>query len=242
MIRVSSLYETCHELFSDYPLVVRAEDPSETARSMVLSLQDGDHERFFILSSDRHEDRPCYSLRSWRAEGVVNIEADGSTISDAAVDAVTRGVPIPQDESLFGWRYGDDIVALVVFYTTYTPACPEPCWSVMPLADIPEAQWPPFTGERFFGHWFWEHYWAGNIVSVDGLVAGTPDTAFWVDTQAILGSDCCVVARDIKSSDGYRLRRGRYIYHKALREDRPVPSLEALLADPGKTDLAPRFR
>ncbi len=63
-----------------------------------------------------------------------------------------------------------------------------------------------------------------------------------MDTEAILGSGCCAVARDIKSPDGHTLRCGRYVYYQALQAAKPVPSLEVLLADTGKTDLAPRFR
>jgi hypothetical protein len=112
----------------------------------------------------------------------------------------------------------------------------------MPLAGTPEAQWPPFTRDRLFGHWFWEHYWAGNIVSVGGLIAGIADTAFWVNTRAILGSDCCAVARDVRSPEEPVLRQGRYVYHEVLRDGKSVPPLEALLAYPGRVDLATRFR
>jgi hypothetical protein len=242
MIRTSSLSEACHELFSGYPLAARAANHAGTIRSMVLMLQDGDDSQFFVLSHDSREGRHCYSLRPWRATGTVGIEADGGAVPDVAVNAVTRGVPIPRDGSLFGWRYGDAITALVAVYTKYAPACPEPCWTVMPLVGIPETQWPPFTGEHLFGRWFWEHYRAGNIVSVGDLIAAAPDTVFWADTKAILGSDCCAVARDIKSPDGHTLRRGRYVYYQALRAGKPVPPLGALLADTGKTDLAPRFQ
>lgn len=98
------------------------------------------------------------------------------------------------------------------------------------------------TDECLFGDWFWEHYRAGNLVCLGGLIAETPDTVFWVDTRAILGSGCCAVARDITSPDGYTLRRGRYVYHQALRADKPMPSLGELLADTEKIDLAPRFQ
>lgn len=132
--------------------------------------------------------------------------------------------------------------ALVVVYTTYTAARQAPSWAVMPLAGCPEVQWPPFTRNRLFGHWFWEHYWAGNIVSVGGLIAGTADTVFWVDTRAVLGWDCCAVAHDVRSPEEPVLRQGRYVYHEALQDGKLVPSLESLLADPSKVDLASRFR
>lgn len=243
MVRTRSLYETCNELFTDYPLAARTVNRSGTIRSMVLLLRDGDDAGFFVLVSDSSEGRPLYSLCTWQAGGIVDIEADGSAaVSDVAVKAVTRGVPLPRHGSVFGWRHGDAVTALVAVYTEHTPESPEPSWTVMPLAGTPEAQWPPFTGERLFGHRFWEQYRAGSIITLDNLIAGTPDTVFWADTKAILGSDCCAVAHDISSPDGPVLRRGRYVYYQALRDGKPVPSLNALLADPGKIDLAPRFQ
>ena len=59
--------------------------------------------------------------------------------------------------------------------------------------------------EHVFGTWFWEYYLAGDLVSVDGLIAEVPGAV-------------------------------------PLQADRRVPSLRVLLADVGKTDLAPRFR
>jgi hypothetical protein len=209
---------------------------------MVLILRDGDDARFFVLSQDSREDRRNYSLRPWRAACIADIDADSGAVADVAVDAVTRGVPIPDDRSLFGWIHGDAVTALVAVTTTYTSACPEPCWAVMPLVGTPESQWPPFTDECLFGSWFWEHLQIRNIVSVSDLIARNPYTAFWVNTQAILGSDCCAVAHDIGSPKGPTLQRGRYVYSDALRADKPVPPLDVLLADNGKTDMSPQFQ
>jgi hypothetical protein len=213
---------------------------------MVLMLHSGDDVGFFVLSRDYSEGMPVYSLRPWHANGIVDIEADDGgairTVPDILVNAVTRGVPIPRHGSMFGWRCGNPVTALVAVYAKYTPSCPEPCWTVMPLVGIPEAQWPPFTGECLLGHWFWEHYRAGSIVSLGGLIAETPDTVFWADTEAILGWDCCAVAHDVSSREGFTLRRGRYVYYQALRAGKPVPSLSVLLSDICKTDLAPRFQ
>lgn len=242
MISTSSLYEACRELFLTYPLTVRAANRSGTIHLLVLLVHDDSSERFFVLSRDCREDRPRFSLRPWHDEGVVDIAADDPGIPDATMEAVIHGVPIPQDEYLFGWRDGDHITALVVFYTRYTPTCPEPRWAVMPSADEPEERWPPFATERQFGHWFWEHYRDGNVVCVSGIVGENPGTVFWVDTQAILGSNCCAVGDDIVSPGGYTLRRGRYVYQDALLMNKPVPSLEVLLADTSKADLAPRFQ
>jgi hypothetical protein len=241
MIRISSLYEACHELFAEYPLAARALNGSGTIHSMVLMLRDADDARFFMLLHNCGEGRPPFSLYPWRADGVVDIQADGGAAPEVVADAVTLGVPIPRG-SLFGWTRGEVVTALVVVYAEYTPASPVPSWGVMPLADIPERQWPPFTDEPLFGHWFWEYYRAGNIIPLGGLIAGTPGTVFWADTKAILGSDCCAVTRDIRGPEGHILRRGRYVYYQALRAGKPVPPLTVLLANIGKTDLAPRFQ
>jgi hypothetical protein len=140
-----------------------------------------------------------------------------------------------------GWTGLGHVTALVAIYAKYTPAS-EPYWAVMPLAGIPEAQWPPFTDEPDFGKWFWKHYRAGNINSLGSLIAATPGAVFWVDAKAVLGSDCCAVARDVRSPEGYILPRGRYVYYEALRARKPVPSLQTLLTAADPIDLASRFR
>lgn len=233
------LSEECHGLFTNYPLAARNVNESGTVRSMVLMLPDGDDAGFFVLSRSCVDGKLAYSLWPWPDGDIVDIKAEGcATAPDPAVRAVTRGVPIPRDGSLFGWVCGAVITALIVVYAEYTPAYPEPGWAVMPLAGAPEAQWPPFTGERLLGHWSW----VKSIVSLDALIAEAPDTVCWVDTKAIVGSDCCVVTRDISAPEGHVLQRGRYVYYEALREGKPVPSLSTLLANTGKIDLAPRFQ
>ena len=208
-----------------------------------MLLSDGDGARFFVLTHDRRDGRSLYSLRQRGTRETMNIEADGdAALPHVAVSVVTRGVPIPRDGSLFGWRYGNTVTALVPVYTTSTPASPDPFCAVMPRAGIPEAQWPPFTEEHLPGPWFWERYWARKIISVGGLIAETPTTVFWANTKATLGTNCCLVAHDIESGEDYTLRRGTYVYYEALRAGTPVPSLTALLAETGKIDLAPRFR
>jgi hypothetical protein len=243
MIHTSSLYETCHDLFTDYPLAATVINRSGTVRSMVLMLQEGADAGYFILSQYCDKGRSSFSLWVWPAGEIVDIEDGASTaIPDAAVNAVTHGTPIPRDGSLFGWACGDGITALIAVYAEYTPASPEPSWAVMPLAGIPEAQWPPFTGEPLFGNWSWEHFRSAKIVSLADFIAGTLDTVFWVDTKAALGSDSCVVAHDMTSPEGYTLRRGCYVYYQTLREGMLVPSLRSLLADTSKIDLATRFQ
>jgi hypothetical protein len=243
MTRTKSLYDACHELFTCYPLAVRAVNHSGTICSMVLMLRDGDDSEFFVLSRSCDEGEPSYSIFPWRAEGIVDIKPDDSaSVPELFASAVMSGIPIPRHGSLWGWTCGDAVTALVVIYAKYSVALPQPSWSVMPLTGVQEAQWPPFTRERLFGRWFWEHYRAGSIIYLGGLIAGTPNTIFWADTKAILGSDCCVVTRDVRSPEGPTLRRGRYVYYLALQAGKPVPPLEVLLTDSSRTDLASRFQ
>jgi hypothetical protein len=195
-----------------------------------------------VLLHDGGADEDFYLLKRWRGRSIGSVNArSGADVPVAFADAVTNGVPVPRDGSLFGWKSGDDVTALVTIHVNYTPAHPEPSWSLMLLAGVPEALWPPFTEEPHFGSWFWDHYWAGSIIWLDNLIAATPDTVFWVDTEAILDSDCCIVAQDIESPKGYTLRRGRYVYCQVLEEGKQVPSLAELLASSDKTDLASRF-
>jgi hypothetical protein len=238
-----SLQEECYKLFADYPLAVKALNGSGTTRSIVLMLQDSDNAGFFVLSDDCNDHGGSYSVCPWPTGDVVDITANGELVtSDMVVNVVSHGIPIPRDGSLFGWTSGDVITALFVVYAEYTPARPEPGWSVMPGVGIPEVQWPPFAGERLFGHWSWGDYQTGRVISLDDLIAEHSDTVFWANTAATLNANCCAVRHDIRSPSGSILPRGRYVYYQVLRAGTPVPPLEELLADTSKIDLAPRFR
>jgi hypothetical protein len=240
MINTNFLYEACHDRFARYALAV---EPAGTACSMVLLHRDGDDPKFFILTADHYEGQPSYSVRSWRSPGGARIgPADGSLVPEVFANAIVHGVPVPRNGSFFGWDDGGTIRALIAFYTEYTPQSPVPSWATMPRAGIPDIQWPQFTDEALLGRWFWEHYQDRRIISLDSLIAATPGVVFWVDTGAVLGSDCCVVAHDIKSHAGPTLERGRYVYYQALRAGKPVPSLRVLLSETGKIDLASRLR
>jgi hypothetical protein len=242
MIETASVYEACGELFTSFPLAARDMDVSGTIRSMVLMLRDGDDPRFFVLAQGCREGGPFYSLCQWPAGDIADIRPGGRAVPDSLADAVIRGVPLPRHGSIFGCADLSAFSALLIVYTDSGPTRPLPSWSVMPLAGLPEPRWPPFAGPRLFGPWFWDACRAGSVVALDDLIARSPGSVFWVNTQAILGSDCCVVARDLTDPMGRTLRRGRYVYSEALRSRLPVPSLTALLADTEKVDLAPRFR
>jgi hypothetical protein len=241
-VRVDSPYRRCRQLFVRHPLAVRMANRTGTVRSMVLTVQDGDEAGFYVLLHHRDADEDFYLLKRWRGKSIGSAYAcSDDDVPTAFANVVSRGTPVPRDGSLFGWKSDDGVTALVTIAVKYTPAHPEPSWSLLLLADVPDAQWPPFVAEPHFGSWFWSHYRARRIVWLDNLVAATPDTVFWVDTEAILDSDCCIVTRDIESPQGYLLRRGRYVYGQALEDGKRMPSLAELLASPDKTDLASRF-
>jgi hypothetical protein len=242
VIPASRVYQTCRDLFDTYPLAVVVTDHVPTMQSMVLMLADGADISFFVLVQDCGDGRPAYTIIPWHAEGPVTIESDGGDVPDLAASAVMRGVPIPRHGSLFGWICGEPVTALIVVYASYTPDRPVPTWSVMPLAETAEAQWPPFTDEHLFGHWFWDHHQAGTIINLGDAIAATAETVFWLGTYAALGSDCCVVACDVKAQEGHILRRGTYVDSATLRADVAVPTTAELLAHADKTDLAPRFQ
>jgi hypothetical protein len=241
VIRTNSLYETCHRLFAEYPLAVEALDRGRHVRSMILLLSDGHDSRFFTLIA-RTKGAASFSLLPWRADGGVDIGPDGGPLPAELAAALIRGLPVPRDGSLFGWVHEGAITALIGVQARYTPDTPVPSWAVMPLAGSPAPQWPPFTRDRLLGPWFWEYQRAGTIALLDGLLAKTSGVVFWVDTRDSLGSDCCAVAEDIRSTDGYTLRRGGYVYYEVLLGGKPVPPLAKLLDSPVKIDLAPRFQ
>lgn len=241
MIPASQVYRACGALFGTYALAVVAVEGAPTMQSIVLMLADGDDVGFFVLLRDCGETRPAYTVVPWHATGAVPIEPDGGEVPDVAANAVLRGVPIPQDGSLFGWVRGEPVTALTVICARYTPETPVPTWSVLPRAGAPEAEWPPFTDERLLGHWFWDHHRTGSIIDLGEVIAATPDTVFWVDTYASLGSDCCVVEGDVKTQDRHVLPRGTYVDSATLRAGIVVPTTAELLADADRTDLTPRF-
>jgi hypothetical protein len=240
---VRSAYDRCAELFAAYPLAVQCADWAGTLHTMVLIVHDGDDADFFTLARDGSEGKPFYSLVPWRPDSPrVYIEADGSAVSGAAAIALGQGIPLPRHGSLFGWLTGNQVTALVAVYTKYSPDYPEPSWAVMPRAGVQARTWPPFTDEEVFGSWFWEHYRSGAMVSLAALIAASSGAAFWVNSEAALGWDCCVVSRDIANDGRYKLPRGCYLYYEALRQGVAVPPPETLLAETGKADLAPRLR
>jgi hypothetical protein len=237
------LYQKCGELFDRYPLAIRPVKRDDgTDRAMVLLRQSGADVTFYVLLRGHGAGGIWYAIRPWRTDRMIKIGNDGAAdIPIEILDAVTGGVPIPRDGSLFGWRLRSSVTAIIPIYAQYSFACPTPRWSIMPRVGTSLGQWPDFAGDSFFGSWFWNYCETGNIVSLAALIAQSPGVVFWSDTEKIIGSGCCIVTRNIKSPEGYTFRRGRYVHHQLLREGRPIPSLDVLLTDIPKADLAPRF-
>jgi hypothetical protein len=243
MICTDSLYQTCQDLFVGYPEAVRTVDAhGNTVRSIVLMVHADDDAEFFVLEHNTGASS-SFTLHRWPHQELLNIQSDTDALAiDPARTALSCGIPFPADGSLFGWSFERAITALVAFYSDYSPASPQPSWAVMPLDGGPEEQWPPFTEERMFGSWFWQHYQARRIISLDRLIESAEDTVFWADTKEILGSDCCAVARDLRTPEGDTLQHGRYVYYQALRAGRSAPALSVLLAGASTVNLAPRFQ
>jgi hypothetical protein len=235
----ATLQAACSELFACHPQAARPLNNSGTSRSIVLLQAESGNARFFILISQDDGEGPFFSIRRWCIGGAVDLDDETAPVPGWAVNAVTHGVPLPRDGSLYGWADRGRITAMVAFSTQYTPEVPEPSWSLMPDADLGEENWPPFADERLVGPWLWEHFQAGHLVDLASLVASSENAVFWVDTAEAIGSGSIAVAHDLASPDGWTFPRGRYVY---CQHRDGAPSLDDLLADPGKTDLAPRFR
>lgn len=239
----SNLYESCQELFRSYPMAVRSVDRADSIRSMIVMIPDGANAGFFAIADQSSCSRHGFGIWSWPAGDVSYLTSGKSVVvPEELVDAVTRGTPIPTDGSLFGWLSAGSIIALVVIYAQYTKQTPYPGWSVMPMVGTPADQWPAFTGRDLLGNWSWDYLKEHRLVSLDSLVAQNPDTVFWTTLASIPGQAYCVVAQDVVSAEGYRLSKGRYAYYRNLEAAEPVPSVEALLAEESKIDLAPRFQ
>jgi hypothetical protein len=240
--RTNSLYDVCRGLFETYPQAARAIDARGSVWSIVIMLEDGPNAGYFVLTQRCNKGEPVFSLWSWPDGDVVDIVHDCADPPSALLgDVLSHGVPIPRDGSVFGWTVGGAVAALIVIYVESAVDFGEPGWAVMPRVGMPREDWPPFTGERLFGHWSWERSWSRRIVSLDEVIGGTSETFWWVDTKAVIGSDCCVISTDIVSQ-GLTVPRGRYAFYEALCSSEAIPPLEALLDDPGKIDLAPRFQ
>jgi len=139
-----------------------------------------------------------------------------SALPSAGGDGEPAGIPTPHATSEY----------LQLFAT--------PCRAIMgshATRGFPRDTMAAFTGQRLFGDWFWRFHQEGSIASLGDLIATTPGTVFWVNTNATLRSGSCVVAEEIRSPQGYRVPRGRYVYYRALMAGTPLPSLGALLSD-----------
>ncbi len=239
-----NLYQQSEQLYARYPEAVRPVNVDGSVQSMVLMLAEAGAAQFFVLA------RQCgvsCTLFRWHEDGIVTAGVDGTIAEQDQLGPAEAGriagtaLPLPGDGSLYGWLERGALTALIPFYIRYTPESPDPTWSVMPRAGMPESQWPPFTGEHLFGPWFWDNRKAGRIVDVGAHLPAARRSVWWVDTRAALGWDSCAVARDVKLPHGVTLPRGLYTYYQSLRDGAPVPSLEEALATRGKTDLACRF-
>jgi hypothetical protein len=245
-----SLYKGCENLFADYPLAVEPVTAGRTQARMALVLESGTGTTSWTLHWVKDgQPSAFFTVRPWRDrdQGVVigsggRTGQQGALSFEEAARVVITSVPFPRNGSMFGWKDGDTVTALILFYSD-PETDEEPVRSCMPLAGTPESQWPPFLGERLFGSWFWEYCRTGRIVDLGSLAGQTQRMVFWVPLEIpSAGPGCVAVKADLAAGDGtFTLPRGCYAWWKALRGGAPVPPLADLLADPRKIDLGTRF-
>ena len=111
MVPASRAYLACRDLFNEYPLAVSAVNHVPTMHTMVLMLRDGDDVRFFVLMRIRGKDITHYTLSPWRAEGAMEMAADGGEVPEPTANAVEQGIPLPRDGLLFGWAREEMVTA-----------------------------------------------------------------------------------------------------------------------------------
>ena len=229
-----SVYETCINLFDAYPDAI--ERTGSKIRAMTLILNTRGEARVYILTHVSGE-QPLCSLQMWPGSTRTKIEPGTAAIQPEDNRVLSEGVPLPRDGRLYGYVVDKEVTTLIAFYTNDDP----PGVSTIPRLGIDNTRWAPFTRDRVAGHSFWDLYHAGRIIDLGPLISAHPRTVFWVDTIKMLGCGVTAVARDIAGRDGIVLPAGVYVYYKVQQDGIAVPSLETLLADPGRTDLAPRF-
>lgn len=144
----------------------------------------------------------------------------------------------PADGSLYGWRHGTAITALIMFFDDGAPDG-GPSWTVCPHAGTPEAHWPTFTAGDWGPDWFREHYAAGHLADLGPLVASTRHVIFGIPAGP--GGEFCFAVKVDIGERGFVLPRGVYAYHGTLSAGLALPSLGDLLADERRMDLGPRF-
>jgi hypothetical protein len=234
------LAEACSNLFDAYPAAVEVVDRNGPARSMILALPDGEEARFFILAHDAADGASSWTLGPWTAD--VCAIAEWACTDDMAAAIVARGVPVPPDGTMFAWRDGYTLPALLAFYADAEKDV-SPYWTTMQTVD---ADRPAPVPQCSAGIKCWERFWglydAGDIIPATALVARNPGTIFWADARESLEYGCFVVARDVATLEGYVLPRGCYVHSDDLQAGGSMPMVDIVLADPGRVDMAPRVR
>ena len=240
MTSTSTMHEACGHLLESFPEAVEAYTEPRGMKAMTLIVADGGGYQFFRLSHEG-QGKP-YVLHEWRGPCVAEVTAGGKYLGPGEWHpALTAGVPVARSGSLWGWVRDGAVTTLVASYGP-TKLYPEPTFTIMPHAGIPECNWAPFCAEPLFGAWFWEHYHAGTIVSLGDLIAAAPGAVFWADTVATLGSGLIAVTDDVASPVGWTLPVGLFAYYQVLRDGVPLPDPGELFAAGVTTDLAPRFK
>lgn len=148
-------------------------------------------------------------------------------------EALTAGVPLPRDGSLFGWIADGEITAAIAIRSWQH--LDEPTSIVSLRTDAPESQWPPCWS--LFGKWFWDGYHAKRIVNLAPVLARTTGQVFFSSHwhEGVIAVSSPIVM-------GVTVPAGVYAYHQLVRSGIAMPSLKEVIADDDKIDLGPEFR
>jgi hypothetical protein len=231
--RARSLHQRCRDLFGDYPEAVSAD-----AQFIGVCVPGEPCSRDCVLV--RREDG-SFTIGLWNRDGGTVITADTRQVPAGYATAIAAGIPFPRDGSLYGWVSGETAVTTLIAFRA-DPDDPEPRFAPMPRAGSNAGQWPPFAAAPAFDAWFWDYREAGQLVSLRTTIRQTAGQVFWSAQQIPGGGPGVIaVAAPIAVPGGRRLEAGVYVYHAALRDGVPVPSLAQVLTDQDKTDLAALF-
>src|SRR5262249_10234465 len=104
-----TLYEQCDRLRNSHPAAING--PSVPIAVFTDSCFQFYNFGWFPKGSRDHEG-PAFELFAWHTDERAHIELDTADIPERFLTAIERGVPIPRERRLYGWRQGNIVTAL----------------------------------------------------------------------------------------------------------------------------------